>query len=141
MKDREIIEKYLKSLKDELLIYHDSLSEKSLDYICKLKKQYNHWEKDLDKLDGNNIQILNNQEVYLDETFKDIMDEYLGFVDYYEEYKNTNSEERLEMARTELSHFISLLSELFEDINVQCADDLECKTIVKNGIKNIYTKF
>ena len=52
MKDREIIEKYLKSLKEEMLMYSDSLSTNSLPYIEKLKCRYNKWEKDLCKLDG-----------------------------------------------------------------------------------------
>ena len=52
VKDREIIEKYLKSLKEEMLMYSDSLSANSLPYIDKLKCRYNKWEKDLCKLDG-----------------------------------------------------------------------------------------
>lgn len=40
MKDREIIEKYMKSLKEELFIYSENLSEKTLPYIDELKHRY-----------------------------------------------------------------------------------------------------
>lgn len=143
MKDREIVEQYLKSIKDELMIYHDSLSEKSLDYICKLKKQYNHWEKDLEKINGENFEIKvdSDNNTFMDENLNDMLDEYLGYLNYYDEYLQTNSEEKLEMARTELSHFLTLLIDVFNEINSRCSDDLEAKTMVKNTVKSIYTNF
>ena len=49
MKDREIIEKYMKSLKEELCMYSENLSEKTLPYIDELKHRYDKWEKRVDK--------------------------------------------------------------------------------------------
>lgn len=143
MKDREIIEQYLTSIKDELMMYHDSLSEKSLDYICKLKKQYNHWEKDLEKLNGEykSISVDKDNGTYMDENLNNMLDEYLAYMEYYDEYLNTNSNDKLEMARTELSHFLTLLMEVFNEVHDKCGDDLESKTMVKNTVKTIYTNF
>lgn len=45
MKDREIIEKYMKSLKEELCMYSENLSEKTLPYIDTLKCRYNNGKR------------------------------------------------------------------------------------------------
>lgn len=144
MRDREIIEQYIKSIKDELMMYNDSLSEKSLDYIKKLKKQYNCWEKDLDKLDGYNEPKIHTEEdndTFMDENLNNMLDEYMAYLNYYDEYKETNSMEKLEMARTELGHFLTLLSDVFTEVSERCSEDIESRTLVKNAIKNIYTNF
>ena len=86
MKDKEIVEKYLTSIKDELMMYSDALSEKNLSYIDNLKKNYSCWEKDLDKINGlykeeNYAEEGNKDEdkikdSHIDESLEDAIDEY-----------------------------------------------------------------
>lgn len=92
MKDKEIVEKYLTSIKDELMMYSDALSEKNLSYIDNLKKNYSCWEKDLDKINGlykeeNYAEEGNKDEdkikdSYIDESLEDAIDEYSAYLGY-----------------------------------------------------------
>lgn len=150
MKDREIVESYIKSIREELMMYHDSLSPNAIEYVKKLKKMYNGFEKDLDKLNGNYVTDDNkNQEyvmkdikdTYVDNNLYEAIDEFIAFKTYHEDYENTNSMEKKNMANQELQHFLNLMTDVFSEIGEHCKDDVEARTMVKNSIKNIYTNF
>lgn len=145
MKDIEIINGYLNSIKEELLMYKDSLSEKTLDYISKLKKEYNCWEKDLMKINepikSKSKDKEDNKNTEVDNDLYDMIDEYLGYLKYKEEYFQTNSQEKLEMSHTELSHFLTLLLEMFNEISENSKDDVDERAMIKATIKSIYQMF
>ena len=151
MKDREIIEKYLKSLKEELIMYSDSLSTNSLPYIDNLKCRYNKWEKDLGKLDGTwtkkekhhkeDGERKDIEETEIDDKLYDAIDEFSAYKKYKEEYMNVGSEESLKMAHQELSHFMTNLKEMFKELNEHSKDDTEERASIKSAIKEIYQLF
>lgn len=145
MKDREVVESYLKSIKEELIMYSDSLSEKSLCYIDKLKKSYNGWEKDLEKLNGTwvkkNKEAEDEKDTEVDNDLYDMIDEYLGFLNYKKEYLEDGKQEKLEMSHTELSHFLTLLSDMFENIKQHSKDNTDEIAMIKSTIKSIYQNF
>lgn len=148
MKDKEVVEAYLKNIKEELMMYSDSLSEKSLCYIDKLKKFYNEWEKDLEKINGTWIkkkdkEIIkeDDKNTEVDNDLYDMIDEYLGFLKYKKEFLEDGKQEKLEMSHTELSHFLTLLSEMFGNIKEHSKDSTDEIAMIKSAIKSIYQNF
>jgi hypothetical protein len=149
MQDREIIEKYITSIKEELIMYADSLSEKTLPYIDCLKHRYEKWEKDLAKLDGTwekkekhkDKERKDIEETEVDEKLYDAVDEFADYKKYKDEYINIGSEESLNMARQELTHFMMNLKEMFKELNEHSRDNAEERALIKSGIKEIYQIF
>ena len=147
MKDRELIEKYMKSLKEEMLMYSESLSEKSLSYIDALKCRYNKWEKDLCKIDGTYVkkdkekEKINIEETEIDEKLYDAIDEFSAYKNYKDEYIDSHNDETLKMAHQELNHFMINLKEMFKELNEHSKDSAEERSLVKSAIKEIYQMF
>lgn len=150
MKDREIIEKYLQSLKEELCMYSENLSEKTLPYIDSLKHRYEKWEKDLCKLDGTWVEKKKHkedrerkdiEETEIDEKLYDAVDEFADYKKYKDEYKKTRSNDSLTMAHQELGHFLMNLKDMFKELNEHSKDNTEERAMVKGSIKEIYQLF
>lgn len=150
MKDREIIEKYMKSLKEELCMYSENLSEKTLPYIDTLKCRYNKWEKDLCKLDGTWVEKKKHKEdrerqdieqTEIDEKLYDAVDEFADYKKYKDEYKKTGSNDSLTMSHQELGHFLTNLKDMFKELNEHSKDNTEERAMVKSAIKEIYQLF
>ena len=150
MKDREIIEKYMKSLKEELCMYSENLSEKTLPYIDELKHRYNKWEKDLCKLDGTWVEKKKHKEdrerqdieqTEIDEKLYDAVDEFADYKKYKDEYKKTGSNDSLTMSHQELGHFLTNLKDMFKELNEHSKDNTEERAMVKSTIKEIYQLF
>ena len=150
MKDREIIEKYMKSLKEELCMYSENLSEKTLPYIDELKHRYNKWEKDLCKLDGTWVEKKKHKEdrerqdieqTEIDEKLYDAVDEFADYKKYKDEYKKTGSNDSLTMSHQELGHFLTNLRDMFKELNEHSKDNTEERAMVKSTIKEIYQLF
>lgn len=150
MKDREIIEKYMKSLKEELCMYSENLSEKTLPYIDELKHRYNKWEKDLCKLDGTWVEKKKHkedrerkdiEETDIDEKLYDAVDEFADYKKYKDEYKKTGSNDSLTMSHQELGHFLTNLKDMFKELNEHSKDNTEERAMVKSAIKEIYQLF
>ena len=149
MKDREIIEKYLKSLKEEMLMYSDSLSANSLPYIDKLKCRYNKWEKDLCKLDGTWVKKEKHkdkerediEETEIDDKLYDAIDEFSAYKNYKDEYESTGGEDTLKMAHQELNHFMINLKDMFKELNEHSKNSPEERAMIKSCIKEIYQMF
>ena len=150
MKDREIIEKYMKSLKEELCMYSENLSEKTLPYIDELKHRYNKWEKDLCKLDGTWVEKKKHKEdrerqdieqTEIDEKLYDAVDEFADYKKYKDEYKKTGSNDSLTMSHQELGHFLTNLKDMFKELNEHSKDNTEERAMVKSAIKEIYQLF
>lgn len=150
MKDREIIEKYMKSLKDELCMYADGLSEKNLPYIDALKHRYDKWEKDLCKLDGTWVKKEKHKEdrnrrdieqTEIDEKLYDAVDEFADYKKYKDEFISTGSNSSKEMAHQELNHFMMNLKDMFKELNEHSKNDTEERALVKSTIKEIYQLF
>ena len=121
MKDRDIIETYMKSLKEELCMYSENLSEKTLPYIDELKHRYDKWEKDLCKLDGTWVKKEKHkedrerkdiEETEIDEKLYDAVDEFADYKKYKDEYKKTGSNDSLTMSHQELGHFLTNLKDV-----------------------------
>ena len=150
MKDREIIEKYMKSLKEELFIYSENLSEKTLPYIDELKHRYDKWEKYLCKLDGTWVKKEKHkedrerkdiEETEIDEKLYDAVDEFADYKKYKDEYKKTGSNDSLTMSHQELGHFLTNLKDMFKELNEHRKDNTEERAMVKSTIKEIYQLF
>lgn len=150
MKDREIIEKYMKSLKEELCMYSENLSEKTLPYIDELKHRYDKWEKDLCKLDGTWVEKKKHKEdrerqdieqTEIDEKLYDAVDEFADYKKYKDEYKKTGSNDSLTMSHQELGHFLTNLKDMFKELNEHSKDNTEERAMVKSAIKEIYQLF
>lgn len=150
MKDREIIEKYMKSLKEELCMYSENLSEKTLPYIDELKHRYDKWEKDLCKLDGTWVEKKKHKEdrerqdieqTEIDEKLYDAVDEFADYKKYKDEYKKTGSNDSLTMSHQELGHFLTNLKDMFKELNEHSKDNTEERAMVKSTIKEIYQLF
>ena len=150
MKDREIIEKYMKSLKEELCMYSENLSEKTLPYIDTLKCRYNKCEKDLCKLDGTWVEKKKHkedrerkdiEETEIDEKLYDAVDEFADYKKYKDEYKKTGSNDSLTMSHQELGHFLTNLKDMFKELNEHSKDNTEERAMVKSTIKEIYQLF
>lgn len=150
MKDREIIEKYMKSLKEELCMYSENLSEKTLPYIDTLKHRYDKWEKDLCKLDGTWVEKKKHkedrerqdiEETEIDEKLYDAVDEFADYKKYKEEFISTGSSSAKDMSKQELGHFLMNLKDMFKELNEHSKDDIEERSMVKSAIKEIYQLF
>ena len=150
MKDREIIEKYMKSLKEELCMYSENLSEKTLPYIDELKHRYDKWEKDLCKLDGTWVEKKKHKEdrerqdieqTEIDEKLYDAVDEFADYKKYKDEYNKTGSNDSLTMSHQELGHFLTNLKDMFKELNEHSKDNTEERAMVKSAIKEIYQLF
>lgn len=151
MKDKEIVEKYLTSIKDELMMYSDALSEKNLSYIDNLKKNYSCWEKDLDKINGlykeeNCAEEGNKDEdkikdSHIDESLEDAIDEYSAYLDYKKEYLETNSKDKLDMSYQELGHFLTNLYDVFKELDEYSKDEVEERAMIKSKVKEYYQLF
>ena len=150
MKDREIIEKYMKSLKEELCMYSENLSEKTLPYIDELKHRYDKWEKDLCKIDGTWVEKKKHKEdrerqdieqTEIDEKLYDAVDEFADYKKYKDEYKKTGSNDSLTMSHQELGHFLTNLKDMFKELNEHSKDNTEERAMVKSTIKEIYQLF
>lgn len=150
MKDRDIIETYMKSLKEELCMYSENLSEKTLPYIDELKHRYNKWEKDLCKLDGTWVEKKKHkedrerkdiEETEIDEKLYDAVDEFADYKKYKDEYKKTGSNDSLTMSHQELGHFLTNLKDMFKELNEHSKDNTEERAMVKSAIKEIYQLF
>lgn len=150
MKDRDIIETYMKSLKEELCMYSENLSEKTLPYIDELKHRYDKWEKDLCKLDGTwvkkekhkeNRERKDIEETEIDEKLYDAVDEFADYKKYKDEYKKTGSNDSLTMSHQELGHFLTNLKDMFKELNEHSKDNTEERAMVKSTIKEIYQLF
>lgn len=150
MKDREIIEKYIKSLKEELCMYSENLSEKTLPYIDELKHRYDKWEKDLCKLDGTWVEKKKHkedrerqdiEETEIDEKLYDAVDEFADYKKYKDEYKKTGSNDSLTMSHQELGHFLTNLKDMFKELNEHSKDNTEERAMIKSTIKEIYQLF
>ena len=85
----------MKSLKEELCMYSENLSEKTLPYIDELKHRYDKWEKDLCKLDGTWVEKKKHKEdrerqdieqTEIDEKLYDAVDEFADYKKYKEEF-------------------------------------------------------
>lgn len=150
MKDRDIIETYMKSLKEELCMYSENLSEKTLPYIDELKHRYDKWEKDLCKLDGTWVEKKKHkedrerqdiEETEIDEKLYDAVDEFADYKKYKDEYKKTGSNDSLTMSHQELGHFLTNLKDMFKELNEHSKDNTEERAMVKSAIKEIYQLF
>lgn len=151
MKDKEIVEKYLTSIKDELMMYSDALSEKNLSYIDNLKKNYSCWEKDLDKINGlykeeNYAEEGNKDEdkikdSYIDESLEDAIDEYSAYLGYKKEYLKTNNKDKLDMSYQELGHFLTNLYDVFKELDEYSKDEVEERAMIKSKVKEYYQLF
>lgn len=151
MKDKEIVEKYLTSIKDELMMYSDALSEKNLSYIDNLKKNYSCWEKDLDKINGlykeeNYAEEENKDEdkikdSHIDESLEDAIDEYSAYLGYKKEYLKTNSKDKLDMSYQELGHFLTNLYDVFKELDEYSKDEVEERAMIKSKVKEYYQLF
>ena len=150
MKDRDIIETYMKSLKEELCMYSENLSEKALRYIDELKHRYDKWEKDLCKLDGTWVEKKKHKEdrerqdieqTEIDEKLYDAVDEFADYKKYKDEYKKTGSNDSLTMSHQELGHFLTNLKDMFKELNEHSKDNTEERAMVKSAIKEIYQLF
>ena len=150
MKDREIIEKYMKSLKEELCMYSENLSEKTLPYIDELKHRYDKWEKDLCKIDGTWVEKKKHKEdrerqdieqTEIDEKLYDAVDEFADYKKYKDEYNKTGSNDSLTMSHQELGHFLTNLKDMFKELNEHSKDNTEERAMVKSTIKEIYQLF
>lgn len=150
MKDRDIIETYMKSLKEELCMYSENLSEKTLPYIDELKHRYDKWEKDLCKLDGTWVEKKKHkedrerkdiEETDIDEKLYDAVDEFADYKKYKDEYKKTGSNDNLTMSHQELGHFLTNLKDMFKELNEHSKDNTEERAMVKSAIKEIYQLF
>ena len=150
MKDRDIIEAYMKSLKEELCMYSENLSEKTLPYIDELKHRYDKWEKDLCKLDGTWVEKKKHKEdrerqdieqTEIDEKLYDAVDEFADYKKYKDEYKKTGSNDSLTMSHQELGHFLTNLKDMFKELNEHSKDNTEERAMVKSTIKEIYQLF
>lgn len=150
MKDRDIIETYMKSLKEELCMYSENLSEKTLPYIDELKHRYDKWEKDLCKLDGTWVKKEKHkedrerkdiEETEIDEKLYDAVDEFADYKKYKDEYKKTGSNDSLTMSHQELGHFLTNLKDMFKELNEHSKDNTEERAMVKSAIKEIYQLF
>ena len=150
MKDRDIIETYMKSLKEELCMYSENLSEKTLPYIDELKHRYDKWEKDLCKLDGTWVEKKKHKEdrerqdieqTEIDEKLYDAVDEFADYKKYKDEYKKTGSNDSLTMSHQELGHFLTNLKDMFKELNEHSKDNTEERAMVKSAIKEIYQLF
>lgn len=150
MKDRDIIETYMKSLKEELCMYSENLSEKTLPYIDELKHRYDKWEKDLCKLDGTWVEKKKHKEdrerqdieqTEIDEKLYDAVDEFADYKKYKDEYKKTGSNDSLTMSHQELGHFLTNLKDMFKELNEHSKDNTEERAMVKSTIKEIYQLF
>lgn len=150
MKDRDIIETYMKSLKEELCMYSENLSEKTLPYIDELKHRYDKWEKDLCKLDGTWVEKKKHkedrerkdiEETDIDEKLYDAVDEFADYKKYKDEYKKTGSNDSLTMSHQELGHFLTNLKDMFKELNEHSKDNTEERAMVKSAIKEIYQLF
>lgn len=150
MKDRDIIETYMKSLKEELCMYSENLSEKTLPYIDELKHRYDKWEKDLCKLDGTWVKKEKHkedrerkdiEETEIDEKLYDAVDEFADYKKYKDEYKKTGSNDSLTMSHQELGHFLTNLKDMFKELNEHSKDNTEERAMVKSTIKEIYQLF
>lgn len=151
MKDKEIVEKYLTSIKDELMMYSDALSEKNLSYIDNLKKNYSCWEKDLDKINGlykeeNYAEEGNKDEdkikdSHIDKSLEDAIDEYSAYLDYKKEYLKTNNKDKLDMSYQELGHFLINLYDVFKELDEYSKDEVEERAMIKSKVKEYYQLF
>mgnify|MGYP006903494579 FL=1 len=149
MKDRDIIETYMKSLKEELCMYSENLSEKTLPYIDELKHRYDKWEKDLCKLEGTWVKEKHKEdrerkdieETEIDEKLYDAVDEFADYKKYKDEYKKTGSNDSLTMAHQELGHYLINLKDMFKELNEHSKDNTEERAMIKSSIKEIYQLF
>lgn len=147
MKDKDIINSYLKSIKDELMMYSDSLSEKNLNYIDKLKNSYECWEKDLATIDSPveipNVECENGEyhKSLIEEYMDNVIDEFKAFKEYKELYKSNGSQETLDMAHTELGHMIKNLSDMFDELSDYTNDNIDERAMIKSAIKLMYQSF
>lgn len=135
MKNRNIIEQYMHSLEDELMMYKDSISHNSLPYIKNLKEMYDCFEKELEhsEIPKEEYHMKNKSDE------KNILDEYNNYLYYHNEYSKTGDKSNLDQAKMELGHFLSFLSDMFEEISEHTKEDMEEKSMIKAVIKNIYT--
>ena len=140
----------MKSLKEELCMYSENLSEKTLPYIDELKHRYNKWEKDLCKLDGTWVEKKKHKEdrerqdieqTEIDEKLYDAVDEFADYKKYKDEYKKTGSNDSLTMSHQELGHFLTNLKDMFKELNEHSKDNTEERAMVKSAIKEIYQLF
>ena len=140
----------MKSLKEELCMYSENLSEKTLPYIDELKHRYNKWEKDLCKLDGTWVEKKKHKEdrerqdieqTEIDEKLYDAVDEFADYKKYKDEYNKTGSNDSLTMSHQELGHFLTNLKDMFKELNEHSKDNTEERAMVKSTIKEIYQLF
>lgn len=140
----------MKSLKEELCMYSENLSEKTLPYIDELKHRYDKWEKDLCKLDGTWVEKKKHKEdrerqdieqTEIDEKLYDAVDEFADYKKYKDEYKKTGSNDSLTMSHQELGHFLTNLKDMFKELNEHSKDNTEERAMVKSTIKEIYQLF
>ena len=140
----------MKSLKEELCMYSENLSEKTLPYIDELKHRYDKWEKDLCKLDGTWVEKKRHKEdrerqdieqTEIDEKLYDAVDEFADYKKYKDEYKKTGSNDSLTMSHQELGHFLTNLKDMFKELNEHSKDNTEERAMVKSAIKEIYQLF
>ena len=140
----------MKSLKEELCMYSENLSEKTLPYIDELKHRYDKWEKDLCKLDGTWVEKKKHKEdrerqdieqTEIDEKLYDAVDEFADYKKYKDEYKKTGSNDSLTMSHQELGHFLTNLKDMFKELNEHSKDNTEERAMVKSAIKEIYQLF
>ena len=136
----------MKSLKEELCMYSENLSEKTLPYIDELKHRYDKWEKDLCKLDGTWVEKKKHKEdrerqdieqTEIDEKLYDAVDEFADYKKYKDEYKKTGSNDSLTMSHQELGHFLTNLKDMFKELNEHSKDNTEERAMVKSSIKEI----
>ena len=140
----------MKSLKEELCMYSENLSEKTLPYIDELKHRYDKWEKDLCKLDGTWVEKKKHKEdrerqdieqTEIDEKLYDAVDEFADYKKYKEEFISTGSISAKDMHKQELGHFLMNLKDMFKELNEHSKDDIEERSMVKSAIKEIYQLF
>lgn len=98
MRNKELAQKFMNSIVEELDMYSDNLSPSSLEYVHKLRKMYKEWEKDLSANLKHSDEQDDNPNTEVDNDLYDMIDEYNGYLHYHEEYERDGEKVKLEMA-------------------------------------------
>lgn len=147
---KDLIEKYLKNIEEELDMYADSLSENKMPYIDMLVDRYNKWEsmkygKDKDRtMPTVNITRYNKEKSEQHEivdSLMDAIDEFNSYMDYKKEYMEDKDKDKLTMAHQELGHFLTNLYDVFKELDEYSKDIIEERAMIKSKVKEYYQLF
>jgi hypothetical protein len=141
-KAKELMEKHLKSIVDELEMY-DTVSSRSLPYVESLWEQYDKLSKKLKHESKAELKIKEYEveDEMVEEKLNDAIGEYEAYSNYKEEYAKSHNKDDLDMAHQELEHFLINITDMFKDICEYSKDNVDERTLVKSRIKEIYQIF